>query len=170
MVQSMFSEAAPLTPQQAAEGAVRAYCGWHVAPVVTETLVRDGNGRSMLVLPTMRIVDVHSVRVGGVDVTGSVRWSEAGMLEGVCFPRRFRTVEVELEHGYSPDELPEVLGVVERAAKRFESDPRVRAQSVAGASVSYATGWAVTGGAVLSHLLTLDEKAALDPYRTVWGV
>lgn len=150
-------------PRAAAADAIRAYCGWHVAPVITETIVRDGNGRSTLVLPSRRIVDVLSVKVDGTDVTKTVRWSEAGMLEGMLFPRRFRAVEVTLEHGFEAADA--VVGVMERAARRFATDPTLRSQSVGGASVSY-----FGGGSGLSHLLTVDEMAALEPYRITWGV
>lgn len=150
-------------PRAAAAAAIRAYCGWHVAPVITETIIRDGNGRSTLVLPSRKIVNVLSVKIDGTDVTSSVRWSEAGMLEGVCFPHRFRAVEVTLEHGFKNADA--VIGVMETAAKRFSSDPRIRSQAVDGASVTY-----FGASAGLSHLLTGDEKAALEPYRITWGV
>lgn len=166
VVESMMSGTTVLTPVEAAEGAVRAFCGWHVAPVIEETIVLDGNGRSLLKLPTMRVEDVLSVKVDGSDVTGSVRWSDAGMLEGVSFPRRFRSVEVTLRHGFEPGEVAGVLGVLQVAANRFETDPRIRSQSVGGASVSYA----VSGGSGLSHLLTEVERAALAPYVLTRGV
>lgn len=154
----------PVTPGEAAEAAIRAYCGWHVAPVKRETLTVDGNGRTTLVLPTMRIQSVESVKIDGSDVTDSVRWSTSGMLEGVCFPRRFRVVEVTLEHGFSADEIGDIAGLIGTLTKRFTTDPRIRSQSVGGASVSY---FGSSGG--LSHLLTVDEMAALAPYRLTWG-
>lgn len=166
MLESMMAGAPALTPEAAAEGAIRAYCGWHVAPVIAESIVVDGNGQSRLKLPTMRVEDVSRVEVDGVDVTSSVRWSDMGMLEGVRFPRRFRAVKVDLSHGFEPEMVADVLGVLASAARRFESDPRIRSQSVAGASVSYA----VDGGAPLSHLLTGAERAALDAYRLYRGV
>lgn len=156
-----------IDPMAAAQAAIRAYCGWHVAPVVTETMVRDGNGRSLLKLRTMRIRELIAVRVCGHDVTDRVRWSEAGMLEGVKFPHRFRSVEVELTHGFDLDEVGEVAGIITHATKRFATDPTLRSQSVGGASVSYATS---SGGGALSHLLTVDEREALAPYRLEWGV
>lgn len=164
---SMVTAGEVIDPMAAAQAAIRAYCGWHVAPVVTETMVRDGNGRSLLKLKTERIRELISVRINGRDVTEQVRWSEAGMLEGMKFPHRFRAVEVELEHGYDLDEVDEVRGVLVKAAQRFETDPRVRSQAVGGASVAYTVG---EGGAPLSHLLTSDEWAALDPYRLTMGV
>lgn len=155
----------PVNPVQAAQAAIRAFCGWHVAPVLKETLVLDGTGTDTLLLPTMRIVNLLSVKVNGRNVTDQVRWSEAGMLENVWFPKQFRAVEVTLQHGFDPTALTDVAGVIERAAKRFATDPTIRSQSVGGASVTY--GGTASGG--LSHLLTLDEQAALAPYRLTWG-
>lgn len=149
-------------PRSAAAAAIRAYCGWHVAPIISETMRRDGNGRTTLVLPTRRIVELEQVKIDGADVTGSVRWSESGMLQGVTFPARFGCVEVTLRHGF--ERADDVLGVLERAAKRFATNPVLRSQSVAGASVSY-----FGGASGLSHLLTVDEREALNPYRLTWG-
>ena len=39
----------------AASAAVRRYCGWHIGPVAEETLVLDGPGGDLLVLPTLRL-------------------------------------------------------------------------------------------------------------------
>jgi hypothetical protein len=156
-----------IDPMEAAQAAIRDYCGWHVAPQVRETMIRDGNGRHLLKLKTMRIVELHQVLVDGRDVTERVRWSEAGMLEGVRFPNRFRSVEIDLTHGFEPGEVGAIAGVLSRSAKRFGTDPTLRSQAVGGASVSYLTS---AGGGGLSHLLTADEKADLDGYRLTWGV
>lgn len=166
-MESMLSGAAAPTPAEAAEGAIRDYCGWHVAPVIRETVTLDGTGRSLLKLPSMRVVEVHSVLVDGTDVTSMVRWSDMGMLEGIRFPDRFRAVVVEMTHGFDPEDVPGVIGVLLRAAKRFSTDPTIRSQAIAGASVSYAAQGRT--GAPLSHLLTMDEQAALEPYRLVRG-
>jgi hypothetical protein len=42
----------------AAEAAVRAYCGWHIAPAVIEDVVLDGSGTRSLFLRTLRLRDV----------------------------------------------------------------------------------------------------------------
>jgi hypothetical protein len=43
-----------------AEALVRAYCGWHIAPVRTHTVVVSSFDAT-LVLPTLRLVEVVSV-------------------------------------------------------------------------------------------------------------
>ena len=52
---------ADLGPQwwvRAAQGAVRRYCGWHVAPSITETLRLDGYGGRVLTLPSKHITAI----------------------------------------------------------------------------------------------------------------
>ena len=39
----------------AAQAAVRAYCGWHIAPSLSETLVLDGTGARAFILPTLHL-------------------------------------------------------------------------------------------------------------------
>jgi hypothetical protein len=48
---------------------VRAFCGWHIAPEVTETLTLDGPGGYVLVLPTLHLVDLVSVTNDGTAIT-----------------------------------------------------------------------------------------------------
>src|SRR5690349_17879952 len=44
-----------------AEAEVRGYCGWHVAPSVTEEVTVEGDGGSVLLLPSLRVTAVASV-------------------------------------------------------------------------------------------------------------
>lgn len=128
---------APFLPGtiKAASGQIRRLCGWHIAPTITEKLVLDHDGSGVLHLPSLHVLDVVSIR----DMTGHQprplsgwRWSGHGMVEG-NFPRGFRSVEVELEHGYEtcPDDL---LPVVAARTQR-----RAVQESLGGRSVSYST-------------------------------
>jgi len=148
-----------------AQRAVRNYCGWHIAPVVTETLKLDGDGSNLLFLPTLKIETIVSVITDGrvVDLT-QVDDSTAGFLElaaGCWSPRPGKTFVV-LEHGY--ESAPEdVVGVVVSAAARQLDSPAGRTREQAGGvNVGFAlTGVGVSGGiALLEH-----EKAILDKYR-----
>ena len=88
--------------------AVRDYCGWHIAPSVTETLTVDGPGGALLLLPTLYLTDVSSITSDGHAVTDP-EWSQNGMVRG-CWSSKFRGVVAEITHGY--DEAPaEVLAV-----------------------------------------------------------
>src|SRR5690606_21026274 len=100
---------------ESAGAQIRRLAGWHIAPEVTETLTVDSHGGDRLWLPTRHVVDVLAVR----DVTGDApreltgwRWSAAGLLEiRGRFPSGFRSVEVELVHGFDAcpaDLLPAV--------------------------------------------------------------
>lgn len=63
MVAELATTLAPASDEDRllqAEALVRAYCGWHIAPVRTQTVVVSSFDAT-LVLPTLRLVDVLSV-------------------------------------------------------------------------------------------------------------
>lgn len=151
----------------AAHGSVRGYCRWHVAPVITETLVLDGHGGKNLLIPSQRVKEIASVLNDGVDVTDQVKYSRtAGVL---TLPRGWSrdvgAIEITLTHGYAVEEVPEIAALILNVAKRAGSGQSlIASQSVNGASVSYLTA----GGAPLSVPLLQIEKDALAPYRLTW--
>ncbi len=156
----------------AAHGAVRHECGWHVAPVITETLVLDGRGGVTLLLPSQRISNIISAKNDGVDVTASIRYSRnAGMVD---LPSGWTTelggIEIELEHGYPVDEVPDVaaliVGLTKRAAQTAGGAVGIGQQGIGPASVRYLTG---ADGGQLSLPLLQSEKDTLAPYKLVWG-
>ena len=98
----------------AACGAVRGYCGWHIAPSVSETVTVDGPGGSLLLLPTLHLTDLTDVTNDGTAVTDP-EWSEAGMVRG-SWTSKFRGVKATLTHGYETCPA-EVLAVVTDMAK-----------------------------------------------------
>lgn len=85
---------------------IRAYCGWHVSPSITETITLDGPGSDTLFLPSLHVTDVASVTVDGV-AQNEPEWSESGLIRGAFHGRRFRSIVVTLTHGYT--ELPHAL-------------------------------------------------------------
>jgi len=152
----------------AAHAAVRRFCGWHVAPVVTTTMWLDGSGQRAMLAPSGHIVDVLGLTVDGVELTPEqYDWSPAGVIELRCgrFTNRLRGVKLHLTHGYTADDVPDVAALIVSLAKRGASTPgAVARQSVNGASVDYLTG----GGAPLSIPLLGAEKDLLAPYRLTW--
>lgn len=95
----------------AAVGAARRYCGWHVTPVVDDQVaVLDGPGTPMLVLPTLRLVAVTSVvengtalEVGGLALGGS----SSGLPDGRLYKRNdgrwpvgYGNIRVTFSHGF----------------------------------------------------------------------
>lgn len=133
--------------------AARAYCGWHIAPSVIETVTLDGPGSSVLMLPSLKVTEVTSITNDGVAVADP-EWSEAGMVRG-CWTGKFRGVTVSMQHGY--EECPgEILGVLVEAASR----------GVGGSAVSQ-VGQVRMGGASGvpgAASFMLDQKAVLDRY------
>ena len=157
---------------QAAQAVVRRFCGWHVAPSVTETLKVTGSGGRRLTLPSGHVTGLSKVSVCGtvLDIESSMDWDQAGVMvlrPGMgLWPDVPGAVEVTLTHGWDPDEVPEVAALIATLAQRAASGPGVVAsQSVNGASVAYLTA----GGAPLGIPLLEIEKETLAPYCLVWG-
>lgn len=161
-VQSMLDQAQPVDPLVAAEQAVRRYCGWHVAPVVTETIVARPAVGGIIYLPTLKLVDVLGLKVSGVDLTedelAAVEWSEDGMLRRPGgWPHRWRSVVATISHGH--DDASDAAALIREIAARA---------SIVGAGIS---GVVVgnrqtrfTAGA--GHMFLDDQqRRALDPYR-----
>lgn len=158
----------PVDPVDAATAAVRAYCGWHIAPVTTETLRLDGDGSRRLLIPSRHVVDVHTCYSGGVEIDpADLDWSQAGIIHGPPFSSRYGGVRLTLTHGWDPEEVPDVVQLIEGIAARARMSPggNIVQQRAGTQSVSFATA----GGAVASLPLMAQEKEQLAPYRLTWG-
>lgn len=142
-----------------AASAIRAACGWHIAPVVTETIIVNSDGSQDLLLPSLRVVDVTAVRIWNEstktlesvqDWSLRTGWAAGGILHrDGCWPRGYRVIEVDLVHGF--DQCPpELLQVLANSVNR-----QVVQESLAGHSVTFAS----TSGALFG------EADALVPYR-----
>jgi hypothetical protein len=152
---------------------VQAYCGWHIAPVVDETLTLDGTGTSALLLPSLHVVSIDSVSECGTELDPETySWSEAGLIRrgtqlwvsyGYDQPRwtnAFRAIEVTLSHGY--EEMPaEVQGVIDALSARMTTTAPVGVtQKQVGPFVE---SYAADPGSV-----TGAERHLLDLYRVPW--
>lgn len=147
----------------AAEAAVRAYCGWHIAPAMVEDLVLDGTGTRSLFLKTLKLRNVVSAEVSGevVDVA-TLEWSEAGFVRAPgIFPDRLRSVRLTVEHGF--DAVPDVAQIIRDIAARADAAPGgvVREQAGAVSITNSLTATGVSGGVVLMD----HERRMLDKYR-----
>lgn len=156
-----------VTSDQIADAIIRNYCGWHIAPVVEETLILDGSGSRRLALPSLRVVGVSSLSVNGAAVT-DYSWSQDGWLtlpHGSFFPAEDRAVVVTLEHGYSY--APELLQVRRGITARTAMSPagNVVSQRAGSQSVTFGS----VGGEVLGAALLNQEKELLAKYRLNWG-
>lgn len=139
---------APLV--DAANWAVRNHCGWHIAPVVTETVEFDTWGERVLQLPTLRLVSVGPVAIAGVAAVG-YEVSKKGMIRFAGpLPHQFGSVTVELTHGF--DSAPDAAQVITQMVLAAMASPMGATREQAGA---IAVQWATTG------LDTTDRDARL---------
>jgi len=124
-----------------ASAAVRDYCGWHIAPSITETVTTRGNGRRDLLLPTLRLTDVSAATNDAVAVTVT-EWDEIGLVRYPGWPAwssTMRGVTLTITHGY--DECPEALaGAIRSMASRGVTSLGVTRSQVGQVSRQYATG------------------------------
>ena len=159
----------PTSPQfwlDAATQAVRSYCGWHVAPVETETVVLDGPGGKTLYLPTHHVQAIISVHNDGLDVTGSVDVSPLGILElkDGRWTRRLGGVVVEFSHGYALEDVADVAGVISRLAKRAAAAAgNITSQAAGTMRVNYGTVNGLPAGVDLFS----TDKDLLARYKMV---
>lgn len=159
-----------ITNEQAALLAIQAYCGWHVAPVKTETITLSTGGAALIQLPSLHVTKVEAIKEHGSDITDMCDWAKEGLIRRRSgrFTKRLSGVEVTFTHGYTWDEVPDLISVYgalkERAA--LPSTP-FRSQTAGIYSVTAAT----VGGVPLAGntLLLEPEKEVLNRYRLVWG-
>lgn len=154
-----------------AEALVRAYCGWHIAPVKVSTWSLGPTGDTALVLPTLRLVNVLAVvdRLVTLDPAGYT-WDEQGILHLTARSwysnetlRRFPTrVTVQAEHGY--DEPPaEVTAVVQAVAQRALDNPGSLTRDAVGPFANVYS--ASSTGQAASLALLIEEKQTLGRYK-----
>ena len=147
-----------------ASAAIRAWCGWHVAPVLDCTITLDGEAGDIW-LPTNALASVTSAKVGGEDVTvtGSNRRGRVRLAHKAC---GLGNVEVGYTAGYDVAACPDLMGVVVQRvmASVAMTTYGVSQETAGGVSVSYS-------GSALSDLgsafLPDSVKAALSTYRLV---
>jgi len=161
----------------AALAAARNYCGWHVAPVLTDVQITiDGPGGPMLALPTQNLTALTAIVEDGhtLDVN-YLAWSARGMVlkkrpyafPVSAFPYQFRPwnfwtecfqgITATISHGFAsaPDFDAAVLSAIERGG--FAAGSGVQLRSIG--PFQYDTS-GLTGGAIFSSA----ELAVLDKY------
>ena len=148
----------------AASAAIRAYCGWHVAPVLDCSITLDGEAGDIW-LPTNALASVTSAKVGGEDVTvtGSNRRGRVRLAHKTC---GLGNVAIDYVAGYDIAACPDLMGVVVQRvmASVAMTTYGVSQETAGGVSISYS-------GSALSDLgsafLPDSVKAALSTYRLV---
>jgi hypothetical protein len=144
-----------------ASAGVRRWCGWHIAPVLEETLTGDGPAGRLLLLPTGRLLAVLEATDGGtvVDLEG-VDFSRSGMVElprGGTWPwwsGRLGAVSLRVRHGYDLADVPDVAQIVKQLTANALASPMGATREQAG-TVSVA--WATTAPGVSGGLSLLQR-------------
>lgn len=153
----------------AALEAVRNYCGWHIAPVLSETIRLRSPDRVVFFLPTRNLVTVESVTQLGetvdlgtmtAEVDGEVR-----RVLGYRYTFCNEPLTVTFTHGY--EVLPsEVAQVVMSLTKRSLESP-ASGRSVTQVGQVQSTTYATHRGALP---LFDEDMRVLDKYRTFPGI
>lgn len=139
-----------------ASAIVREYCGWHIAPSLTEARVLDSDGSAVLLLPTMHMTDLGSVEAAQVALLG-VQWSANGILYWPArFPAGLRMVSATFTHGWdaAPASVQAVVAAVARRMPR--AGQAVSSEGAGGVTRAYVTP---------SGAFTATEAMVLDRYR-----
>jgi hypothetical protein len=161
------------TAKQLVDGATEAvieYCGWHIAPVLTETVTVDGTGTLIQTLPTMHLVELVSLAERGVDLDVSrVDWSTNGVMEkrwGSGWTSRRRGIIAEITHGFELTPAWVVTLICAMAGRAYVTPAGIAQESSGGESITYASS-AAAPPATLT-LLPMDRRM-LDRIRVPTG-
>lgn len=103
-----LSGAAAQQVLDAALVAARRYCGWHVSPVLSQTVTLDGPGGPVLSLPTLNLVSVTEIDDDGqVLAAGDLRVSRVGSVRkqsGASWSEDLGSIAATFTHGYTEDD------------------------------------------------------------------
>lgn len=119
------------TRLEQAEGIVRDYCGWHIAPSQTDTVRLFNVPRTgPLLLPTLNLTAIVSVTDQGTLVDPSAYdFDPAGILmrvDGASWAWGYGPIVVEFTHGYD-DAPPGVTRVVQSVAAQLPNGLKSKA-------------------------------------------
>lgn len=162
-------EATPAERLLQAEGLVRDYCGWHIAPERTVVKAVAGSGARELMLPSLHIVAVAEVIEDGnlVDASSYVVHEEGFLTRSAAWETwGTGVITVTFDHGFGPTQVPPaVIGVVMAVAQRGVDNPGslVRVQRGPFSDTYSQSGF----NQALPLSLLEAERDALAPYRIV---
>ncbi|WP_433661078.1 hypothetical protein ACQPW1_02040 [Nocardia sp. CA-128927] len=164
---SDYENGSPAMALAIANALVRDWCGWHIAPTLTETLILDGSGDRVQMVPTLRLLDLHSVTENDRPIDlAKIRWSPTGYLRRtIAWTTRERGIRIEITHGW-PTPPPLLVGVVLGIAKRAKDTPAsaVRARTAGPFSEQLTVS---ADGSIGGVALTQVERDLLADYRIV---
>lgn len=144
---------------------VRAYCGWHIAPSITESVTLDTYGGTRIFLPTKHLTALGAVTLtadGSVVDPSTLAMSRLGFISktGAAWPEGYSAVTVQFTHGYAT--VPEVVraACVELAIQLPAQMTNVTAETVGGVSRQFGGKTTTAYDSVFRKLET-----ALENYR-----
>lgn len=150
----------------AVSSAIRDYCGWHIAPVLTCRYATELTDRIMY-LPAVGVRGIKSVSIDGKNIpvdtieyktSGLVRLSNLASREG----SKWGSAVVEYEAGFANAEALVSQIAAQIALNALTATAGVRSESAGQVSLTYnTTGDGITGGV---SLLSRDASL-LAPYR-----
>lgn len=147
-----------------ATAGIRRYCGWHIAPVITEAVTLDGPGGRLLSFKTLRLVEILSLSERGeVLPVADLEWSELGnvMRRRGRWTDRFRGITAEIRHGY--ESAPDVVQIIQQVVANACASPMGATREQAG---QLSVAWATTAPGVSGGISLLERDfAVLDLYR-----
>lgn len=133
----------------AAAGQVRDDCGWHIAPVVSETVTLDTGRGTVAILPSLQVVSVSTVRTEDGAIIEGWRVRPNGVLRRASgWPE---VIVVDFTHGYEVCP-PGLLSVVAERARQIRGGG-VKSESLSGRSVSLETAPGSVADGVLSKFM-----------------
>jgi hypothetical protein len=155
-----------------ASAAIRRYCGWHIAPVLTVDLILDGPGGNRLVLPTLHVVGILAIteKTGPSTAVAydpaDLDWSVNGVVaKRTCGPwtGRLGGVAAQFEHGWELAEVADLTQLVLSTVARSAMNPYgLASQAVGGVSIGMSP---VAGGVSGGTALTAQEFGTVELYR-----
>lgn len=153
----------PLLIKGVSDG-IRRYCGWHVFPVIKETILLDSHGGRWLKLPSLNVKSISALKINDTLIDpASYSWSKRGLihLKSGRFPDDYQRVEVTFEHGFdNGSDLKQVA--IQIITNALASPMGVTREQAGSLSVS----WSSTAPGVSGGLSILErDKALLDQYR-----
>lgn len=143
--------------------AIRDYCGWHVAPILSCNYIGNGTGRTM-VLPATDVRSVEAVALEGEDLDATAyEWIQTGLLwlKFRRFPDAWRSVDVTFTAGN--DSVGALaMAAAQIAANALAGTAGVREEHAGAVGITYnQTASGVSGGVRLLE----SDLALLTPYR-----
>ncbi|ROZ89008.1 hypothetical protein [Gordonia sp. OPL2] len=143
--------------------AIRNWCGWHVAPEVTETLTLDQIGHRVLTLPSLHVTEVAAVTDADGRAITDFEWRDIGQLKRRNgWPVGYRAVKVTLTHGFAtvPPEIVSVaIHMLEERADAADHAGNIKTAQLDGAAITYDS----TATALMRDLDTYSH--AIGRYR-----